>query len=251
MKGPRILRIATDIIRFCAIVGGLGLIFAWLGVYDTGALPFYKSFIFWSTTMAVGAGASLLVAPFVWGRRFEEVGAIFKIAAASVIISVPVTLVLVFMFNSPREFSPTYLAAQFSYVLVISMIVTTAAYVRDIIVNKASDTAQDHDPVTAFLERLPLKYRNAALYAISSEDHYLRVHTSLGEELILMRLADAVRELAGAEGLQVHRSWWVATAAIHDERRVDGRSLLVLTNGTEVPVSRSYRADAKEAGLLR
>ena len=50
----------------------------------------------------------------------------------------------------------------------------------------------------------------AELYAIESEDHYLRVHTSAGQELILMRLADAVRELAGVEGLQTHRSWWVA-----------------------------------------
>lgn len=251
MKGPRILRIATDIIRFCAIVSGLGLIFAWLGVYSTGALPFYKSFVFWTTTMAVGAGTSLLVAPIVWGPRFEQLGAIFKIAIASVIISLPVTLVLILMFDSPREISLTYLAAQYTYVLVISMIVTTAAYVRDIVVSKAPDAEEDRDPVAVFLERLPVKYRNAELYAISSEDHYLRVHTNLGEELILMRLADAVRELTGAKGLQVHRSWWVATAAIRDEKRVDGRSLLILANDTEVPVSRSYRAKAKEAGLLR
>jgi DNA-binding LytR/AlgR family response regulator len=77
------------------------------------------------------------------------------------------------------------------------------------------------------------------------------VHTSLGEELILMRLADAVRELEGAEGLQVHRSWWIAKSGITDEKRVDGRSLLVLPNGTEVPVSRSYRAKAKAEGLIR
>lgn len=251
MKGLRTLRIATEVLRFCAIVGGLGLIFAWLGVYNTGALPFYKSFVFWSTTMAVGAGTSLLVAPFIWGPRFEQVGAVFKIAIASVIISVPVTLVLVFMFSSAPSFSPARLASQFTYVLVVSMIVTAAAYVRHVMVNKSPDADHDRDPMASFLERLPVKYRNADLYAISSEDHYLRVHTSVGEELILMRLADAVRELAGADGLQVHRSWWVATAAIRDERRVDGRSLLVLANATEVPVSRSYRTQAKEAGLVR
>ena len=62
---------------------------------------------------------------------------------------------------------------------------------------------------------------------------------------------DAVRELAGADGLQVHRSWWVARQGIQDEKRIDGRSFLVLPSGTEVPVSRSYRAKAKEAGLIR
>jgi len=33
------------------------------------------------------------------------------------------------------------------------------------------------------------------IYAVSAEDHYLRVHTSLGETMVLMRLADAVRQL--------------------------------------------------------
>ena len=101
------------------------------------------------------------------------------------------------------------------------------------------------------MERLPVKFRTAELHAISSEDHYLRVHTSLGEEMILMRLADAVRELSGSEGLQVHRSWWVAKSGVTDEKRVDGRSLLILPSGTEVPVSRSYRGKAKDAGIIR
>lgn len=46
------------------------------------------------------------------------------------------------------------------------------------------------------------------------EDRYLRIHTDGGSDLILMRLRDAVGELAGADGLQVHRSFWVARAAV-------------------------------------
>lgn len=249
-KGLCALRIATDIIRFCAIVTGLGLIFAWLGVYNTEQLPFYKSFVFWTTTMAVGAGTSILISPLIWGPRFEEVGAIFKIGIASAIISVPVTLVLVLFFSS-GGWAPTRLVSQYAYVLVIALIVTTAAYVRAILTEPAAEAAGAEDGMTGFLERLPIQYRTADLYAISSEDHYLRVHTSAGEDLILMRLADAVRELNRADGLQVHRSWWVAKAGIREERRVQGRSFLVLASGTEVPVSRSYRSQAKAAGFIR
>ena len=43
MKGPCGLRIATDIARFCGIVIGLGLLFSWLGVYDTGAFIHHPS----------------------------------------------------------------------------------------------------------------------------------------------------------------------------------------------------------------
>ena len=244
------MRIANDIVRFCVIVIGLGLIFAWLGVYNTGRLPFYQSFIFWTSTMAVGAGTSLIIAPLVWGPRFEHIAAIFKIGVAAAIISIPVTMVLM-LFFSIDPWGPTKFLSQYTYVLVISLIVTTAAFVRDTLEKRTEAPTPGTNPVAKFLERLPVKYRTADLHAISSEDHYLRIHTNMGEELILMRLADAVRELSGAEGLQVHRSWWVAKSGVTDEKRVDGRSLLVLPSGTEVPVSRSFRPKAKEAGLIR
>ncbi len=244
------MRIANEILKFCAIVLGLGLIFAWLGVYNTGRLPFYKSFVFWSTTMVVGLGSSLVISPYIWGPRFANMAAVFKIGIAAALISLPVTIVLMLFFtNAPWQ--PIYFLMQYAYVLVISLIVTSAAYVLDMLKDKDTDESDGADPIAGFLERLPVKFRTADLYAISSEDHYLRVHTSLGEELILMRLADAVRELTQVDGLQVHRSWWVAKSGVTDEKKADGRSFLILPTGTEVPVSRSYRAKAKDVGLIR
>jgi hypothetical protein len=103
-------------------------------------------------------------------------------------------------------------------------------------------------PPASFLDRLPIKFRTGDIYAVSSEDHYLRVHTSLGEALILLRLADAVRELASVEGLQTHRSWWVAKQGLADVTRGDGRVTLKLKSGVEAPVSRTYQKAVKDAG---
>jgi hypothetical protein len=72
-----------------------------------------------------------------------------------------------------------------------------------------------------FIDRLPFKLRGAAIRAVSSEDHYLRVHTDRGSDLILMRLSDALTELEGLEGAQTHRSWWVAKDAVLDVSRGD------------------------------
>lgn len=250
MKGPNSLRIAVGIVRWCAIVAGLGLIFAWLGVYGTSQLPFLQRFAFWTTTMVVGGGGFAIIEPFIWGRRFEHIAPIFKIGVTAVIISIPVTLTLVFLLNrSPPRLN--YLTMQFGYVLVISLIITSASYLLKAATQNRTTPEPTSNPVDGFMQRLPVKFQTADLYAISSEDHYLRVHTSLGEELILMRLADAVRELEAADGLQVHRSWWIAKSGVTDEKRVDGRSLLVLPNGKEVPVSRSYRTKAKAAGVIR
>ena len=103
-------------------------------------------------------------------------------------------------------------------------------------------------PAARFRERLPLRLRGAEVWAVEAEDHYLRVHTDRGSDLLLLRLADALEELGGIDGARTHRSWWVARAAVADARRGDGRATLVLRDGTEAPVSRSYAPALREAG---
>ena len=103
-------------------------------------------------------------------------------------------------------------------------------------------------PPAKFLERLPAKLKGAELYAVEAEDHYLRLHTSLGQDLILMRLSDAISELEGLEGAQTHRSWWVAKDAVQDVERADGRATLTLKDGAEVPVSRGFARELRAAG---
>jgi DNA-binding LytR/AlgR family response regulator len=48
----------------------------------------------------------------------------------------------------------------------------------------------------------------------------------------------------------VHRSWWIAAAAVRDVKRSGGKIMLVLPSGKETPVSRTYTANAREAGLV-
>lgn len=90
------------------------------------------------------------------------------------------------------------------------------------------------------------------LLALHAEQHYLKVIGVDHSEMIRYRISDAAAELANYQmGLQVHRSWWVARDAVKQYSR-NGRELtLQLQNGMEVPVSRTYRAMAKKAGLLR
>jgi DNA-binding LytR/AlgR family response regulator len=82
------------------------------------------------------------------------------------------------------------------------------------------------------------------------EDHYVRAHTAAGSTLILMRLRDALAELAGLAGRQVHRSYWAAEAAVAHIDRADERIRLVLRNGLTVPVSRRHLPELRAAGWL-
>lgn len=101
----------------------------------------------------------------------------------------------------------------------------------------------------SFLQRIPPAL-GRELLALEMEDHYLRIHTAQGSALVLLRLRDALAELDGADGLQVHRSWWVARGALDAVTREAGKPVLRLRNGLSVPVSRSFRADVKAAGWI-
>jgi DNA-binding LytR/AlgR family response regulator len=82
------------------------------------------------------------------------------------------------------------------------------------------------------------------------EDHYVRVHTPLGSALVLMSLSQAIAGLKDIEGVQTHRSWWVARAAITGVIE-DGRKLrLRLTDGLEAPVSRARVGALRQDGWL-
>ena len=100
----------------------------------------------------------------------------------------------------------------------------------------------------ALLDRLPAALRGRLLY-LSMQDHYVEVVTDKGSHLVLMRLADAIGETAGTEGMQVHRSHWVARDAVAGSVRDGARLTLRLVNGAELPVSRSKLADVRKAGL--
>lgn len=134
-------------------------------------------------------------------------------------------------------------------VVCIAMSFLAVAFNRGAELMAMTAAAGDGGP-PKFLDRLPPKLRGAEIYAVEAEDHYLRLHTSKGQDLILMRLADAISELQGIEGAQVHRSWWVARAAIAEAKRGDGRADLTLKDGAEVPVSRTYARQLREAGWI-
>ena len=104
-------------------------------------------------------------------------------------------------------------------------------------------------PPPRLLNRLPKALRGP-LIALTATDHYTEVTTTLGSTRLLMRLSDAMAEAAPTPGLRIHRSHWVALDHIRDARRDGPRASITLTNGTELPVSRSHVAALEETGLL-
>jgi hypothetical protein len=91
----------------------------------------------------------------------------------------------------------------------------------------------------------------SSVLCLQMEDHYVRVHTQGGSRLVLTTMSQAVAAMQGIDGLQVHRSWWVASKAVADAV-AEGRNLrLRLANGVVAPVARSSVATVRAAGWIK
>lgn len=106
-----------------------------------------------------------------------------------------------------------------------------------------SNGPRDNQP-PALLRRLAAQNRGRLLH-ISVEDHYSRVRTTAGSELILLRFSDAIGEAGPEDGMQVHRSHWVARDFVAELRTLQGKNSLALKDGSEIPVSRTFLPEVR------
>ncbi|MBE8168025.1 MAG: hypothetical protein HAW66_06635 [Shewanella sp.] len=96
----------------------------------------------------------------------------------------------------------------------------------------------------AFMTLLPIEKRGKLL-CLQMDDHYLSVHTDKGQHLVLLHFKDALDKLSHYQGLQVHRSWWVAVDAVVKVQKHNRKYHLVLENAFNVPVSKTYESNVK------
>ncbi len=82
----------------------------------------------------------------------------------------------------------------------------------------------------------------APLQWMKSVEHYVEFHSGGPPVIERVPLRDMVSQSQGMDGMQPHRSYWVARHAVQQMTRRDGSAVLLLTDGTEIPVSRHRKA---------
>jgi DNA-binding LytR/AlgR family response regulator len=240
-------------VRNLLIAAAAGVFLALVGALGTNELPFVIRLGYWVPLIVGGALVAEVVALGV--NRVPRAGASPWLYGAllAFFVSIPIS-VLVWLYTAlifERALVVAHLPYQFGPVLVISAAMTALMLLVSRPGRVTHAAAGDAEPgPIRFLDRLPAKLKGAVIYAVSSEDHYLRLHTSKGSDLILMRLTDAITELEGLEGAQTHRSWWVARDAVESARRDGDNVKLMLKGGVEAPVSRPNVRALREEGWL-
>lgn len=87
---------------------------------------------------------------------------------------------------------------------------------------------------------------------MAAQEHYTKVCTDKGAELIYIRFADATALAQTAiHGRRVHRSYWVTEDAVRALEQTGSKLNLIMIDGTPIPVSRSYRQSVRDWYLAR
>jgi hypothetical protein len=245
---PSWRRVAAD----AALLMALGLFMGAIGPFGSDILPAAERYPYWALCI-VGGGLVGVAIDEAVGLRFV----IFwrRVAATSLLmtplVAIWVMVVRWIMYAGPA--GAPGLGLLLWQVLVISVLVMAVRALawrrpRPVVETRTVIAPPLPEAEAAFRRRLSARRRSARLIAIEAHDHYLRVHTDLGPELLTLRFADALAELAGAYGLRVHRSWWVAGDAIEAVRWRRGAGEARLAGGLTAPISRSHARAVKTAG---
>lgn len=231
---------------------GLGLLLGFLGPFRSGtSLEPAVRYPFWLALTLFGYACAL--AALQLAGSFPMLGRLkgpLLVAVAALLSAIPQTFATAWALSfvqHGRSFAPLQLPALFAAVLTVQLGIALAAWAVAQRGSTASGTSEAPPHPPAFLDRVPTRL-GRDLVALEAEDHYLRVYTALGSELILARLSDAVAQLDGYDGLRVHRSWWVATDAVTGTVSRNGRTALQLKNGLVAPVSRTYLPAVRQRG---
>jgi hypothetical protein len=238
-------RFSLDLLLLLAFA----LLMAVLGPYRTGEAPPLLRTGYWLLAV-IGGGLAGITADGLLARRIQRFW--IRIIAVSLVITPPVTLYIyalnAVMLDLPRRpWLLPQLGWQVFAVLLLLMALRALAW-RRVVETRTIVVPPLPEAEREFRLRLSAKRRAARLIALEAEDHYVRVHTDTGSELLSMRFSEALEELGHAYGYRLHRSWWVAAEAIESVRWKRGGGEARLHGGILAPVSRSYAGALKSAG---
>lgn len=234
------------------ILVAIGLLMGFLGPFGSDRIPTGERYVYWMICM-VGCGVISIAGDDLlmrWALATWK-----RVGLGSVLTTPPASLLV--LSTEHLQFGVPWDGQGFARLLwQVWPILVAVMAVRALVWRKAPARVETRTVVapplpeaeTVFRQRLSARRRAARLIAIEAHDHYLKVHTDLGPELVTLRFADAMDELALAHGWRVHRSWWVAADAVQDVRWRRGAGEMHLVGDLKAPVSRTYRPVLKQAG---
>lgn len=221
---------------------------SWIGPYGTRPdIPLLARGVYW--TIAVGAGflGKRIYVEFIRAHVIRRFGQPFH-DIPSIAPTVLAVLISVFFLEAVfREPLPWREAVEVTF-NVLALVLGISGSAMLALRHIKTDRPEASSDLQALQAKLPPGLRNASIWAINAEDHYVRVYTEKGDGLIPGRFSDIVNTVSSLDGTRTHRSWWVASQAVARLDRSGGKWTLQISGDLTVPVSRNYRRDVTAKG---
>lgn len=245
---PRLRRIVIE----GGILVMLGIVMGVLGPYGSGDASPAQRYVYWLAAIVFGGGMGIAIDRALSRSVLPLFGRVIFISLA---MTPPVMLLVeflnAFVMRYPVGWHDLGELAWRVFVVSLLVMMIRALFWRPpavVIEQRTVVTPPLPEAEALFRRRLPARFRTARLIALEAHDHYLKVHTDAGCEMITARFSDALDELAQAYGYRTHRSWWVAADAIEAVRWSRGTGSAQLSGGIVAPVSRTQAMTLREAG---
>lgn len=243
------------------LAAGVALLLGLFGPFGTFAMPIGERIAYWVLVGLIGyAVFRPLIIVGRWLSDFTPIPTMIGIGLALFIAAMPMTVLIAMLmvgFDLRKVIAWPGLPVLYVQVWLVGfsvngffMLIYRDNPSRDESLSPSivSSNPQSICRITEIEARLPAGF--GPLLAMKAEDHYVRIFGSDQSLLMLMRLTDAIGLASGMDGMRVHRSWWVAKAAISEIEQQGRKTTLILTNGERVPVSRDAKTQLKAGGWL-
>ena len=262
-----------------AIATLAGLLLASSNVGQGAGLPLLGVYLYWLVRVGIEAGLFILIRDALQSYWRGSKSSWLVIAVATVVSLIPFVLAVTAIDialgypelgldgpKSPSDSRVGELGLEFVYLLDNHVFLCLLLSVPQMLIGHGA-TRMPGEPsssaTAATSETVPASQASSAqpesmlagidpplsgpLLWAEAQEHYVRLTTDAEARMVLHRFSDILRALPEQNGVQVHRSHWVAYDAI-EEAFMDGTNLrLRLKTGPVVPVSRSFRAQTERA----
>lgn len=238
------------LIAAAAGVAGLTIIMSFAGAYDTDDYGLVHRLLLWLVVSGLIVGQAVALHE-AFARLFARAGprraADWRPAATALAAVVPLLAIELHLLKftpllpkAPDPFLP--------FVAFVTPAVAPAAafaIAAKIYFALAEPRRLDQPSDAAAAGAAPTKtgpfadWPSAPVMTVKAYDHYLEVATAGRTHFVRGRMKDAVATLAGADGLQIHRSWWAARDAVARIESSGRDKVAVLKDGRRAPVARA------------
>lgn len=246
-----------EVIWVPIVVGCLALLLSVSGAYRTAELAFGHRGLLWLLVCGLIAGQFLWLAraTFRAGRSRD-----WEAWVAAFVVTWAVTTVEIesLKYTALLPKAPDPLGDFALFMLPLLGLVCLTVYITHHLIWRSRPSPDSRGKQTVRDERgsegrediVMDQWPVEPVLSVNAQDHYLRVRTRLRTHFVRGRFCDALDRLDRLDGLQIHRSWWVARSEVEKVARRGRDYIIVTRDSSEIPVGRGRLNALVAAGWL-